>query len=52
MVRSACLLILSALCLLCACARTQTASNLEVRTTGDARVYGVYSSIPYGGARR
>ncbi|UJX41939.1 hypothetical protein K9F62_04425 [Desulfovibrio sp. JY] len=52
MVRPTILLILSALCLLSACAGTQKASTLEVRTTGDARIYGVYTSGSYGGARR
>ncbi|EFL50363.1 hypothetical protein DesfrDRAFT_2929 [Solidesulfovibrio fructosivorans JJ]] len=52
MVRSTILLILCALCLLASCSGTRTASNLEVRTTGDARVYGVYTSGSYGGGRR
>jgi hypothetical protein len=51
MFRPVSLLILLAFCLLCACSSPRAASSLEVRTTGDARVYGVYTSNPYGGRR-
>ena len=52
MFRPTSLLILLAFCLLCACSSPRATSSLEVRTTGDARVYGVYTSNPYGGGRR
>ncbi len=35
---------LLALLVLCGCAGGPGASNLSVRTTGDARVYGVYTA--------
>jgi len=41
-----------ALLALSGCAGTQLASNMEVRTTGDAQVYGVYFSNPSSTARR
>lgn len=51
MFRPASLLIALAFCLLSACARPGTPGNLEVRTTGDARVYGVYTTGTYGRTR-
>jgi hypothetical protein len=53
MFRAFCALFVLAVLALSGCARTSPlASNLEVRTTGDAQVYGVYSSYPYGPDRR
>ncbi|EHJ48154.1 hypothetical protein DFW101_2148 [Solidesulfovibrio carbinoliphilus subsp. oakridgensis] len=53
MFRACCTLFLLAVLALSGCAHTAPlASNLEVRTTGDAQVYGVYSSHPYGSDRR
>lgn len=53
MFRALCVLFASAVLALSGCARTTPlASNLEVRTTGDAQAYGVYSSYPFGAARR
>uniref|UniRef100_I2PYF3 Lipoprotein n=1 Tax=Desulfovibrio sp. U5L TaxID=596152 RepID=I2PYF3_9BACT len=53
MFRAVCALFVLAVLALCGCAHTSPlASNLEVRTTGDAQVYGVYSSSPLGSDRR
>lgn len=45
-------LTLLALLALSGCAGAPQASNFEVRTTGDAQVYGVYSSNPFSSVRR
>ncbi len=45
-------LVVLALPILAGCAHPPDASTLSVRTTGDARIYGVYSRNPAGIGRR
>lgn len=52
MFRPARFLLLVALLALYGCASAPLAGNLEVRTTGDAQVYGVYTSRSFGSDRR
>lgn len=48
-----CLLVfLAALPLLAGCATPRETANIEVRTTGDARAYGVYFRNPAASGRR
>ena len=46
------LIFLAALPLLAGCASPRETANIEVRTTGDALVYGVYSRNPAASGRR
>jgi hypothetical protein len=46
------LIFLTALPLLAGCATPRETANIEVRTTGDALVYGVYSRTPAASGRR
>lgn len=46
------LIFLTALPLLAGCATPRETANIEVRTTGDALVYGVYSRNPAASGRR